>query len=98
MRHGAGGAGRVERRVDSQCLRPRRPRRVTRVDLHAQWEADIAVHFARAERYAHRAIEQASAVIAVARPQVAREIEKARHAEQQRGVYRRQRTGVKKGA
>lgn len=64
------------------------------MDLRAQWEADIAVHFARLERFTHRAIEQASAVIAAARPQVAREIEKARHAEQQRGVYRRKREGA----
>lgn len=64
------------------------------MDLREQWEADLAVHFARTEKYTHRAIALAEAAILAARPAWERALRKARRAEARRWVYHRQKRGV----
>jgi len=61
------------------------------MDLREQWEADIAVHFARTEKLSHRAIALAEAVIQAARPAWERALRKARKAEAMRWRYDRRR-------
>jgi len=61
------------------------------MDIREQWEADIAVHFARTETYTHRAIALAEAAIQAARPAWERALRRARKAEAMRWSYERRR-------
>jgi hypothetical protein len=54
-----------------------------------QWEADLAVHFARTERYAHQAIEKAHATIQAIRRGVEWATERETKAARNRWDYQR---------